>query len=100
MQASKLKGAAVHQQQYRTTEQINDETKLQLPALSTSSVTMMEQSTKSKFKHKTENHKATFHTSAPLHNTTSLTQAADTPPWSSTRERTQLARMENKTHKE
>ena len=69
----------------------------QVPQLSTPSAPMVDQSTRKNHKHRTKKHKTRFHTTAPLHNTISRTQAAKAPPVSRTRARTQLTKWENKT---
>ena len=65
----------------------------QVPQLSTPSVPKVDQSTKTKHKHRTMKHKTKFHTTTPAHNTISGTQAAEAPPASRTRANTQLKRF-------
>ena len=55
----------------------------------------MDQSTKTKHKHRTKKHKTKFHTTSPAHNTRSRTQA--TGPASRTRAHTQLTKIRNRT---
>ena len=63
----------------------------QIPQLSTPSLPRADHSTKTKHKHQTQKHKTKLHTSAPAHNTRSLTQV--TGPARRTRARTQLTKI-------
>ena len=71
----------------------------QVPQLSTPSVLRVDQSTKTNHKHRTKKHKNNFQATGPEHNTISQTQAAEAPPESRKRARTQLTKLEKK-HKQ